>query len=203
MRLKKIDGWRVIQKSTIWDLTEEEKRISLVLKLSFDELKSSSLKQCFAHCSMFIKDFKIKKDDLINLWMAQGLLHPSPNKSNLEMEDIGNEYFNILLKNSFFQDVENDWLGDIISCKMHDLVHDLAEHVSKAKSNDSNETRHMAHIPTSVLQGIPERSAHKLRSLFLNVQVLGVLPNFRGLRVLKLNEAHIEELPISIGKLKH
>ncbi|ONI22169.1 hypothetical protein PRUPE_2G111800 [Prunus persica] len=205
MRSQDIDGWRSILESRIWDLPEGEERILSVLKLSFDKLKSPYLKQCFAYCSMFVKDFQIQKDDLINLWMAQGLLYPSPpNRRNLEMEDIGNEYFNILLNNSFFQDVEKDWYGNITSCKMHDLVHDLAEHVSKRKSNNSNETRHMTHIPTSVLQGVPERSAHKLRSLFLNVEVLGdILPNFRGLRVLNLYQADIKELPIAIGKLKH
>ncbi|XP_021814693.1 putative disease resistance protein RGA4 [Prunus avium] len=205
MRSKDTDGWRSIIESRIWDLPDGEKRILSVLKLSFDELKPPSLKQCFAYCSMFAKDFKIEKDDLIQLWMAQGLLYPSPpNRRNLEMEDIGNEYFNILLNNSFFQDVIKDDDGSITSCKMHDLVHDLAEHVSKPKSNDSNETRHMTHIPTSVLQGVPERSAHKLRSLFLNIEGLGdILPNFRGLRVLNLYKADIEELPISIGKLKH
>ncbi|XP_021814666.1 putative disease resistance protein RGA3 [Prunus avium] len=204
IRSKDTDGWRSILESRIWALPEGEKRILSVLKLSFDELKPPSLKQCFAYRSMFVKDFRIQKDDLIQLWMAQGLLYPSPpNRHNLEMEDIGNEYFNILLNNSFFQDVIKYYDGTI-TYKMHDLVHDLAEHVSKRKSNDSNETRHMAHIPTSVLQGVPERSAHKLRSLFLNVEGLGdILPNFRGLRVLNLYKADIEELPISIGKLKH
>ncbi|XP_016649998.1 PREDICTED: disease resistance protein RGA2-like [Prunus mume] len=205
MRSKDFDGWLSILESRIWDLPEGEERILSVLKLSFDELKPSSLKQCFEYCSMFVKDFQIRKDDLINLWMAQGLLYPSPpNRRNLKMEDIGNEYFNILLNNNFFQDVIKDDDGSIIMCKMHDLVHDLAEHVSKRKSNNSNETRHMTHIPTSVLQGVPERSAHKLRSLFLDVKGLGdILLNFRGLRVLNLYKADIEELPISIGKLKH
>ncbi|XP_008232251.1 PREDICTED: putative disease resistance protein RGA4 [Prunus mume] len=205
MRSKDTDGWRSILENGIWDLPEGEERILSVLKLSFDELKPPSLKQCFAYCSMFVKDFQIEKDDLINLWMAQGLLYPSPpNRRNLEMEDIGNEYFNILLHNSFFQDVQKYDDGRFIMCKMHDLVHDLAEHVSKRNNNNFNETRHMTHIPTSVLQGVLERSAHKLRSLFLDVEGLGdILPNFRGLRVLNLSNADIEELPISIGKLKH
>ncbi|BFG21380.1 hypothetical protein CerSpe_076540 [Prunus speciosa] len=205
MRSKDTDGWQSILDSRIWDLPEGEDRILSVLKLSFDELKPPSLKQCFAYCSMFVKDFQIEKDDLIQLWMAQGLLYPSPpNRRNLEMEDIGDEYFNILLNNSFFQEVIKDDDGSIICCKMHDLVHDLAELVSKRKSNYSNETRHMAHIPTSELQGVPERSAHKLRSLFLNVESpRDILLNFRGLRVLNLYKADIEELPISIVKLKH
>ncbi|PRQ18323.1 hypothetical protein RchiOBHm_Chr7g0204711 [Rosa chinensis] len=133
MRSKMCDEWQSILDSGIWDLPEEETRILMILKLSFDELKSPLLKQCFAYCSMFTKDFEFEKDDLIQLWMAQGWLHPSPNQNNLEMEDKGNEYFNILLQNSFFQDVRRDNYGDIITCKMHDLVHDLAERVSKLK----------------------------------------------------------------------
>ncbi|XP_034220149.1 putative disease resistance protein RGA4 isoform X1 [Prunus dulcis] len=202
MRSKKRDGWKSIQKSTIWDLQEEEQRILSVLKLSFDELKSASLKQCFAYCSMFIKDFTIEKDDLIQLWMAQGLLHLSPTSSNREMEDIGNEYFNILLHNSFFQDVAKDSYNVITHCKMHDLVHDLAEHVSK--SMGSNGIRHMSQISTSLLQEIPKRSVHRLRSVFSNGEDLGnILPSLKGLRILSLKKADIDELPISIGKLKH
>ncbi|CAB4284377.1 unnamed protein product [Prunus armeniaca] len=206
MQFKEIDGWRVIQESTIWDLPEEEKRISSVLKLSFDELTSPTLKQCFVYCSMFTKDFEIEKDDLIQLWMAQGLLHPSPNNSDLEMEDVGNQYFNILLENSFFQDVRMDYYyGTIIAtCKIHDLVHDLAEDVSKSKTKGSNEIRHVPQNSTIDLQEIPKGIVHKVRSMFLKCEVLdNILPRFKGLRVLKLEESDIDELPNSIGELKH
>ncbi|KAM5560048.1 putative disease resistance protein RGA3 [Rosa sericea] len=175
MRSRNCDGWQSIVESSIWDLPDGENRIMAILKLSFDELKSPSLKQCFAYCSMFIKDFKFEKDDLIQLWMAQGWLHPSPDQNNLEMEDRGNEYFTILLQNSLFQDVERH--GDIITCKMHDLVHDLAQHVSKSKY---------------------------LHSLFSNGAVLdNNSPGFKALRVLNLYMADIQELPDSIGNLRH
>ncbi|KAB2622267.1 disease resistance protein RGA3 [Pyrus ussuriensis x Pyrus communis] len=207
MRCKKSDGWQSILNNRMWDLEEGDDRILSVLKLSFDELKIPSLKRCFAYCSMFTKDFKIEKDDLIQVWMAHGLLQcPSPNQSNQEMEDIGNEYFNILLENSFFQDVTVDMYTatTITHCKMHDLVHDLAEYVSKSKSKESNEFRHVAQISTSILQGISKGGVHKLRSIFWNGEVHGdILSRFRGLRVLKLCEAFIKELPISIGELKH
>jgi hypothetical protein len=52
----------------------------------------------------------------------------------LVMEDIGNMYFDILLENSLFQDAENDDYGNIIGCKMHDVVHDLALSVSKSET---------------------------------------------------------------------
>ncbi|XP_050113713.1 disease resistance protein RGA2-like [Malus sylvestris] len=191
MHCKLSDGWQSIQDSAIWNLPEGEKRIFSVLKLSFDELRSPSLKQCFAYCSMFVKDKIIDKEDLIQLWMAQGLLQSCPNK---RMEDVGNEYFNILLENSFFQDVEME--ENAVYCKMHDLVHDLAEHVSKSPSKDSDEIRHEAKLSTSALHAIPNGG--------LNGEILGdILSTFEGLRVLKLCGAEISKLPISIGKLKY
>ncbi|XP_061996389.1 disease resistance protein RGA2-like [Rosa rugosa] len=174
MRSKTSNEWSSIMESEIWDLPEEEDRIMSILKLSFDELKFSSLKQCFAYCSKFIKDSVMEKDDLVQLWMAQGWLHPT--KSNIEMEDRGNEYFNILSEKSLFEDVEEDFDG-YTTCKMHDLVHDLAERVS----NMTN-----------------------CRSLFSKGEALGnTLPNFRSLRVLNLYKADIDKLPSSIGKLTH
>ncbi|XP_021826115.1 putative disease resistance protein RGA3 isoform X2 [Prunus avium] len=156
------DEWLSIQKSRKWDLPEEEERIMTVLKLSFDNLKSPSLKQCFAYCSMFRKGSEIERDNLIQLWMARGWLHPSPNQSNLEMEDIGNDYFKILLENSLFQDATKDYYGNITRCRMHDLVHDLAELVSKSESfmpesnkiDDVLDIRHVTQTPTSMLQRI-------------------------------------------------
>ncbi|BBG93366.1 hypothetical protein Prudu_001353 [Prunus dulcis] len=121
-----------------------------------------------------MNDFEIERENLVQLWMAEGLLHSS---SNQEMEDIGNGYFNILLQNSLFQDVTMDKDGVVITCKMHDLVHDLAELVSK--------------------------SVGKLRSLFSNGEDLSdSLSSFHSLRVLNLYDAEIVELPSSIGRLK-
>ncbi|KAB2630772.1 disease resistance protein RGA1 [Pyrus ussuriensis x Pyrus communis] len=190
MRGKLSDGWQSIQESTIWNLPDVEEKIISVLKLSFDELRSPSLKQCFAYCSMFVKDDIIYKEDLIQLWMAQGLLQSFPNKS---MEDVGYEYFNILLENSFFQDVEMKG-NTVYSCKMHDLVHDLAECVSNSQCKDSIE-KHMAKLSTSALHVIPNGG--------LNGDILGgIFSRFKGLRVLKMRDVEIPELPFSIEKLK-
>ncbi|CAN6556266.1 unnamed protein product [Malus baccata var. baccata] len=161
---------------------------------------------------MLKKDVKIQRDNLIQLWMAQGLLRPSPG-GNEDMEDIGNEYFDILLQSSLFQDATMSGNGIVSECKMHDLVHDLAEHLSKSESltgdlcgiDNTLEIRHVARVSTSTLEKIPERSAGKLWSLFSDdgEVTTNILPRFKALRVLNLSEANIEELPDSIGRLKH
>ncbi|KAF2296371.1 hypothetical protein GH714_037603 [Hevea brasiliensis] len=85
------------------------------------------LKPCFAYCSIFPKDFNIAKKELVQLWMAEGFLASSS-------QDEGNKYFNALLQNSFFQDVVRDRFENIIRCKMHDLVHDLALSFTKSET---------------------------------------------------------------------
>ncbi|XP_070680504.1 putative disease resistance protein RGA3 [Malus domestica] len=203
--------WSAILDSKIWDSPEAEQMIISGLKLSLDNLKFPILKQCFTYCSMFKEGFEMERDDLIQLWMAQGLLHPSSENSDLEMEDIGTEYFHILLQNSLLQDLTKDAFGVVAKCKMHILVHDFAELVSKSDSATSNsyemvgtlKIRHASHIPTSVLELIPKKSLRGLRSLFSNSEVpSNMLPRFRGLHVLNLYNADIKELPKSIEKMK-
>ncbi|KAB2607212.1 disease resistance protein RGA4 [Pyrus ussuriensis x Pyrus communis] len=210
---KSIEEWSLFKNSRIWNnLPKGEDGIMPVLRLSFDNLESPSLKQCFAYCSMFKKDFEIERENLIQLWMAQGLLRASHDEGK-DMEDIGNEYFDILLQSSLFQDATMSDNGTVTKCKMHDLVHDLAELVSKSESlmgdlcgrDNTLEIRHVARVSTSTLENIATRSARKLRSLFSDNDEVpaNILPRFKALRVLNLWNANIEELPVSVGKLKH
>ncbi|XP_068311104.1 putative disease resistance protein RGA3 [Pyrus communis] len=210
---KSIEEWSLFKESRIWDnLSKGEDRIMPVLKLSFDNLELPSLKQCFAYCSVFNKDFEIQRDNLVQLWMAQGLLYHSSGEGK-DVEDIGNEYFDILLQSSLFQDATMSGNGIVSKCKMHDLVHDMAQLVSKSESltgdlcgiDNTPEIRLVARVSTSVLDKIPKRSAKKLRSLFFDDgEVPGnILPRFKTLRVLNLCNANIEEFPVSVGMLKH
>ncbi|XP_042486550.1 putative disease resistance protein RGA3 [Macadamia integrifolia] len=124
MRFKHTETeWMFVRDSEIWDLPEDEENTILpALRLSYNHLPSH-LRQCFAYCSIFPKDHRIQKEQLVHLWMANGFI---PSKGKMELEDIGNEIFNELMWRSFFQDVEkNDYLN-VVNCKMHDLVHDLA-----------------------------------------------------------------------------
>ncbi|GJV90146.1 CC-NBS-LRR resistance protein [Tanacetum coccineum] len=126
------DKWLSVQDNKVWGGGEDDMVLS-TLKLSFDSLPNSIFKQCFAYCSIFEKDHVMKKEELIQLWMALGLLQVD-GKRNTDMEEVGNDIFKILVSNSLFQDVEMDEYGYVCSCKMHDLVHDLSLHISGNES---------------------------------------------------------------------
>ncbi|TYH81791.1 hypothetical protein ES332_D02G010000v1 [Gossypium tomentosum] len=199
-------AWLKIQKSDVWD------SVYSVLRLSFDHLSSPCLKKCFAYCAMFPKDFCFRKEQLIQLWMAEGFLGASK-----EMMDTGNRYFHELLSNSLFQDVGKDRCGNILTCKMHDLVHDLALSVSKFEtlifqensSSSIDEVSHIRHLSIGYdgesLPIILTAVAPKLHSLFSEIDVFKKLSRtFTSLRVLKFSGAdYILELPASLSELKH
>uniref|UniRef100_A0A7N2MVT1 Disease resistance protein RGA3 n=1 Tax=Quercus lobata TaxID=97700 RepID=A0A7N2MVT1_QUELO len=172
--------WLAIQSNEIWNFPGASNKMLPILKLSFDHLRSPSLKKCFAYCSIFPKDYEIKKEELIQFWMAEGFLQPSQG-SCVVMEDIGNMYFDILLANSLFQDEKKDEFDNIINCKMHDLVHDLALSVSKSE--------------TLFLNKDLEGDISHIRYLFIEsdghrIEELGCLNQLRG----KLNLWNLEHV---------
>ncbi|GLU15071.1 hypothetical protein SLE2022_315980 [Rubroshorea leprosula] len=209
------DEWKDIRDDKAWNLNSRDgDKILSILKITFNRL-TSPLKKCFSYCSIFPKDFVIEKEDLVQLWMAQGFLY-QPNESSETMEDVGNDYFNGLLSNSLFQDVRRDGHGNIISCKMHDAVHDLSLSVSKGETfvwetgciiDRDAKIRHLRvkHDKNEHPPIIPGAVAQRLHSLFLEeVDVfISSASDLKSLRALKIVGATGGRLPSTLGKLKH
>ncbi|XP_030940154.1 putative disease resistance protein RGA3 [Quercus lobata] len=217
MRLKEDKSeWLLIQNSKTWDSMEDNNGVFPILKLSFDHLPTPSLKQCFAYCSIFPKDFIIEKKLLVQLWMAEGFLQ-TPKRSFSVIVDIGNKYFDFLVANSLFQDLERDSYGDITWCKMHDLVHDLALSISEGETlhlegnlgDDINvsHTRRLSLISdghTTPAIPLSKDGMGRLCTIFLNFVDLGdKLLEFKCVHGLSLSGSCIKELPESIGMLRH
>ncbi|XP_043692749.1 putative disease resistance protein RGA1 [Telopea speciosissima] len=222
MHIKKDEQeWLSIKNSEIWALPMDKDGILPALKLSYDHLPSP-LKQCFLYCSIFPKGAYIFKKHLTQQWMALGFLQPSI--GGRPMEDIGNDYVNYLLCNSFFQDTEKDKIGEIEKFKMHDLVFDLADSLSRfdnvvvgvAELKNNSDVLHLRLLYMGgdikkIQEGLC--TARNLRSLHLECMgtrtsicsnVLDILfKKFKHLRVLHLRNCGIKELPSSIKKLKH
>ncbi|CAN1270562.1 Putative disease resistance protein RGA3 [Linum perenne] len=105
---------------------EQEGSILHNLKLSYEYLPSH-LKHCFLHCALYPKDYEIRVETLIFQWCALGLIKSSsPNESSQSLLDLGLRCFMDLAWRSFFQEIKRDWSNNIKTCKMHDLIHDLA-----------------------------------------------------------------------------
>ncbi|KAF5775964.1 putative virus X resistance protein-like, coiled-coil [Helianthus annuus] len=227
------EDWDEVLNSEIWDVdignatesgkdVENSDKIVPALRISYHEL-SADLKQLFAYCSLFPKDFLFDKEELVSLWMAEGFLNPSKSP-----ERLGREYFEILLSRSFFQHAPNDESLFI----MHDLMNDLATFVAgecflrfdnhmKTKTEALAKYRHMSFTRDEYV-GYQKFEAFKgaksLRTFlavslgvnkgwsyfFLSNKILvDLLPSLTLLRVLSLSRFQITEVPEFIGSLKH
>ncbi|KAF3956779.1 hypothetical protein CMV_018131 [Castanea mollissima] len=210
--------WQSFLDNELSKLTQQENKISSTLKLSYDHLPSH-LKQCFASCRLFPKDYRIDVNTLINLWVAQGFIVLEGPRQRFV--DIGRKYFMELLWRSFFQEVRNDFLDNIKSCKMHDLMHDLAILVSGTESailNSSGEniTEKVHHVSFDLVDSSRQFSIlmpnkRKIRTILAtsvggtlrNLTCDALISNFNYLRTLDLSDLKIQVVPHSIGELKH
>ncbi|KAK5787319.1 putative disease resistance protein RGA3 [Gossypium arboreum] len=207
--------WLSFKDNELARISQNEGEILPTLKLSYDHL-SSHLKHCFAYCRLYPKDHKIDIRTLVQFWIAQGFVKQlNPSQS---LEEIGFGYFKDLVERSFFQEVEGDLMEEM-RCKMHDLMHDLAESVAGMESSiiDSNKIasdagencRHISINPSL----IPLFKGKKLRTLLRSpyIETLNlseetwdfIIANCRCLRVLELNVLNFKTISPSIYKLKH
>ncbi|KAJ9544098.1 hypothetical protein OSB04_023805 [Centaurea solstitialis] len=214
-----VDEWEGLLNSEIWNLHNESK-ILPALRLSYYDLPSH-LKQLFAYCCLFPKDYMFNKDDLVQLWMAEGFLHEShPSKS---MESFGREYFEELVSRLFFQHPTDD----ISRYAMHDLINDLATSVGgdfffrlddKMGNEAWEKVHHFSYIPQEYglykkfkalqrarrLRTFLSVATYEWQRFYLSSKVLvELLPHLQFLRVLNLSNHSIREVPQSIGGLKH
>jgi hypothetical protein len=158
--------------------------------------------------------------------MAQGFLRETQNK---EMEVMGRECFEALAARSFLQDFEKDeGDGSIYACKMHDMVHDFAQNLTKNEcfsvdidgvseskiDSFSRDARHsMVVFRKYDTDPLPAtiHSFKKLHSLIvdgrrpslMDATLPKLIANLSCLRTLKLSGCGIEEVPSNIGKLIH
>ncbi|XP_026453776.1 putative disease resistance protein RGA4 isoform X2 [Papaver somniferum] len=129
MHSKNRKEWEMIRDNDIWNDKEKDQfNIIPILKLSYDDYPSE-LKQCFSYCSIFPKNWEISKVTLVQLWIAEGFLGTCKLEKGRSIEDFADKFFDRLVWSSFLDGVQRSTLDDIVTCKMHDLVHDLAKAV--------------------------------------------------------------------------
>ena len=213
------EEWENVLCSEVWHLDEFERDISPALLLSYHDLPPA-IQRCFSFCAVFPKDSVIVRAELIKLWMAQSYLKSDGRK---EMEMVGRTYFEYLAARSFFQDFKKDDDGNIIGCKMHDIVHDFAQFLTQnecfivevdnqKKGSMDLFFQKIRHATLVVRESTPNfASTCNMKNLHtllakkaFDSRVLEALGHLTCLRALDLSRNRlIEELPKEVGKLIH
>nr|XP_009611874.1 putative disease resistance protein RGA3 [Nicotiana tomentosiformis]XP_016449364.1 PREDICTED: putative disease resistance protein RGA3 [Nicotiana tabacum] len=78
--------WLFVQESELWGLKECDNGILPALRLSYLHFPLY-LKQCFAFCSLYPKNYEIQKEKIIHTWISEGLI--TCHERNRQLEDIG------------------------------------------------------------------------------------------------------------------
>ncbi|QHO40116.1 Disease resistance protein [Arachis hypogaea] len=150
--------WRLARKSSedVWVIPLHPKLL---------EAFCPSSRQCFCFCALYPEDFRISKEQLIHLWMANGLIK---SKGHLEVEDVGNQQWEELLQRSFFQEVSIDKYGNT-TFKIHDLFLDLAHSIVGEEYKAYDESASLTNLSTRVhhvsYSGLPELNQNNLKNI--------------------------------------
>ncbi|VAH22415.1 unnamed protein product [Triticum turgidum subsp. durum] len=184
------------------------------LSWSYDKL-DPRLQRCFLYCSLYPKGYRYTIRELVHLWIAEGFIDWC--NENKRVEDIGRDCFSEMVSVSFFQPVYERCDTYYV---MHDLIHDLAQSLSK---------EHCFRLEDDKVEEIPHTVRHLsvcVESMIQHKQSICKLPHLRTiicinpvidvisdvfnqilrnskLRVLYLSAYNSSKLPESIDELKH
>ncbi|GLJ10725.1 hypothetical protein SUGI_0133930 [Cryptomeria japonica] len=177
------------------------------LKQSYDALESDELRLCFLYLAAYREDEEIDADELIQLWLAEGLV-----KSREE----GRHGFLGTLANRCLVDIEvREANGhQIWKVKIHDVLRDMAVHVPEVEQNilfragQSLTEFPKSAIATSVRISLMHNLYLQFQSLLLSWNTVEEVPEsflekLNMLKVLDLSNTPFKFLPNSIHQLKH
>uniref|UniRef100_A0ACD5VAF6 Uncharacterized protein n=1 Tax=Avena sativa TaxID=4498 RepID=A0ACD5VAF6_AVESA len=211
LQVKHLDEWQALLESIGRGLTENPsvEEMLRILAFSYYDLPSH-LKTCFLYLGMFPEDYKIIKDKLIWMWIAESFIQCEKEKNSLF--EIGESYFNELVNRNMILPVYDDEVK-VVACKVHDMVLDLIASLSNednfvflqsgtsdsCRSSQSNVRRlslqnaQEGEFQSSSLESI---SMIQVRSVALFEPAIGLMPSFSRfvvLRVLELNGCDLSD----------
>ncbi|XP_006662833.1 disease resistance protein RPM1-like [Oryza brachyantha] len=205
--------WNEVYKQ-LQDELVNNSNIQAILNLSYQDLPGH-LRNCFLYCSLFPEDHKFPRETLVRLWVAEGF---TVRKRQNTPEEVADRYLRELIQRNLLEVVDYDELGRVRSCKMHDLVRDLALSIAKEENfGSADDYGTMIEMDRDVRRlsscGWKDNSAPKLKLPRLRTLVLlrtisaspymldSILSESKYLTVLELQDSEITELPKSVGNL--
>ncbi|XP_052136246.1 disease resistance protein RPM1-like [Oryza glaberrima] len=187
--------------------------VKAILKLSYHALPADQ-KNCFLYCSLFPEDFRISRESLVRYWVAEGFAvrieHNRP-------EDVAEINLMELIHRNMLEVDEYDELGKVNSCKMHDIVRNLALSIAGQErfgyANDYGavekidwEVRRLSLFLNNGKSCASTVKFPHLRALLETTThppglLSSILSESKYLTVLELQDSDITEVPACIGKL--
>jgi hypothetical protein len=124
-----------------------------ILNLSYKDLPPH-LKTCFLYLGAYREDTVVWRDDLVRQWVAEGFV------SGMHGVAAAVNWFHELVNRSMIQPVMIDYNGEVLSCRVHDMMLDL---IIRKYCKEEN----FLSVVENSSQGIGvTRSAHNVRRLF-------------------------------------
>ncbi|XP_074365704.1 putative disease resistance RPP13-like protein 3 [Apium graveolens] len=225
---KSYDYWSKV-KDHMWRKLKEggSFQIEEILSLSYNDL-SPQMRDCFLYLARYPEDRVIDSCELKHLWIEEEFISEAEAGEGLVMEDLAEDYLNELINRNLIQVEFLQYNGHVSSCRVHDLVRDLA--INKAKEHkfmvvfDSGkhhpdpihmlegQPRHVIYNGLGEYLKLLERryDAAYLRSLALVGHFAGkvelkemklVCTRFKNIKFLDMRSVHSEIIPEEIGEL--
>ena len=214
----RLDSWRKVLKSMDWHLSQGPHSCLGILALSYNNLPSH-LKPCFLYCGVFPEDSKIKASKLIRLWIAEGFVQKRGKET---VEEIAEDYLSELIQRSMIQVADTRIDGRVKTCRIHDLLRDLAilegkeeklfevdENIDDGNMLPTSVRRLISNIHHQIISPSHLQNSN-LRSLILNRPPIDESSAFlqkypKSLRVLHVDVMQNRGLKLSrkIGQLIH
>ncbi|CAL5084353.1 unnamed protein product [Urochloa decumbens] len=194
-----------------------------VLSLSYYNMPFH-LRTCLLYLSVFPEDYKIGKNRLIWMWIAEGVVQCG--KQGQSLFEVGESYFNELVNRSMIQPVYDAYGMMIRSCRVHDMVLDLIRSLAAEENfittlnlNNAGRTCPTQKIRRLSLQNVDKvgngthgatvtASMQQLRSVVVFSSATELIPAFSRFEVVRV--LHLENCDLSqgynlknIGKLVH
>ncbi|XP_047080688.1 disease resistance RPP13-like protein 4 [Lolium rigidum] len=214
---KKRHEWKMVLDDSIWSVNEMPEELNHAVYLSYEDLPSC-IKQCLLYYSLIPKTATLEKDDIVGMWIGEGILHGTSDN----LEELGTKYYKeLIVRNLIEPDAE---YIDQEVCSMHDVVRSFAQFVSRdevlaAHSGETNiGSKLSAHKflrlslenKSSESDGLDWSSLQTqtmLRTLILvgniNMKSGDLLAHFPSLRTLYADSTGVGELAKFLHEFKH